>query len=247
MKKRFAGIAALGMALTLAFGMTVSAAPSASAEDSNYEDVVLQDVADKSNATGGTIQVDGKDVTVELEVKPVSKQEQGVAVKAVQEQAEVIREKVLKMIPEVEEVAAATELKTLPAIDVKPTNGLTNDQIKAAGGVEVRIQHAQLENGKYYVLVHIMENGAVETLDPVKASNGTVTVKVMGFSTFVPVEVPVTVSDDGDDDDNDDSSPATTESGAPASPKTGEVLPLAGFMAVICLAGAVVCVKKAHN
>ena len=38
----------------------------------------------------------------------------------------------------------------------------------------------------------------------------------------------------------------TTATGAPVSPKTGETLPVAGMMAVLCLAGVVVCAKKAR-
>lgn len=38
----------------------------------------------------------------------------------------------------------------------------------------------------------------------------------------------------------------TTAAGAPVSPKTGEALPVAGMMAVLCLAGVVVCAKKAR-
>ena len=52
-----------------------------------------------------------------------------------------------------------------------------------------------------------------------------------------------------DDDDDDDSSDAattttTTVEETNVSPKTGETLPVAGIMAVICLAGAAVAVKK---
>ena len=38
----------------------------------------------------------------------------------------------------------------------------------------------------------------------------------------------------------------TTATGAPVSPKTGETLLVAGMMAVLCLAGVVVCAKKAR-
>ena len=68
---------------------------------------------------------------------------------------------------------------------------------------------------------------------------------ITSFSDFVLVKVK----------DNGSNPPAsapststttTTATGAPVSPKTGETLPVAGMMAVLCLAGVVVCAKKAR-
>ena len=79
-----------------------------------------------------------------------------------------------------------------------------------------------------------VENGAVYALFP------------QGFSPVYISILTVTgeeVPDNNDDNDSSDSDNSNS-SAAPESPKTGETLPVAGIMAVICLAAAAVCAKK---
>lgn len=248
MKKRFAGIAALGLALSLTFGMTVCAAGSPTT-DSGYTDSALEEAAKDTQVADQTVTVDGKTVEVKLETAPVTVEQQQKAETTIKNSTSTIYNAVdQKVSGTVENLKVE---KVLPGIQVTPVTTLTKEEI-AKVGVPVSIQNSAIENGKTYMILHTKDDGSTEILGPVTASNNTITVKFFSFSTATPVEVSYEVRETGDShweggadyDPNDGNSDTTT---GPVSPKTGEVLPLVGFMAVICLAGAVVSVRKARN
>ena len=122
-------------------------------------------------------------------------------------------------------------------IDVKvegeiPAGGLYVPVLPSASGEAYVVAHW---NGTAWeVLQTKVENGAVYALFP------------QGFSPVYISILTVTgeeVPDNNDDNDSSDSDNSNS-SAAPESPKTGETLPVAGIMAVICLAAAAVCAKK---
>ena len=251
MKKRFAGIAALGLALSLTFGMTVCAAGSPTT-DSGYTDSALEEAANNTQVADQTVTVDGKTVEVKLETAPVTVVQQ--------QQAETtIKNSITTISNAVDQAVSGTVSnvkveKVLPGIQVTPVTTLTKEEI-AKVGVPVSIQNSAIVSGKTYMILHTKDDGTTEILGPVTASNNTVTVKFYSFSTATPIEVSYDVEkgesgdshwEGGPDYDPNDGKSDTATSG-PVSPKTGEVLPLVGFMAVICLAGAVVSVRKARN
>ena len=103
-----------------------------------------------------------------------------------------------------------------------------------------------LTAGEGFVLYHFKDGKFVEDIAVTWNSKDKRYESVItSFSDFVLVKVK----------DNGSNPPAsapststttTTATGAPVSPKTGETLPVAGMMAVLCLAGVVVCAKKAR-
>lgn len=311
MKRKFAGIAALGMALTLAFGMTVSAADSPDAskiEDAvveqpntvEYDQAKVNEVQEKTTATVGNQTItdetgtfviedgkltitdaNGKELVAAVEMKietfAATEEEVKTVNETIQTQAALneVKDKV-KNSSEIKQ-AFATELQkkttkvqinVLTPVSLEP-DAATKAAIKAAAelgrAVPVAVAHPDVVDDRYYLIMHIKENGEVEYLGPAQCVNGSVTVGFTSLSPVVPIEVTLVGEDvagepetpaeptpnpnpgDSHWEGGADHVPATTESGAPASPQTGEVLPIAGFMAVICLAGAVVCVKKARN
>lgn len=253
MKRKFAGIAALGMALTLAFGMTVSAAPSVTTGGSTQTD--LDKVFEENIQVPDKPVVElpgGEKVNVTLNVEPVEVEKQSVVEDAVKDDSakSSITEVVKKANPDSN--VEVQVVKALVGVKVSVPADTSEEVLKA--GVPVSISHTEITNGKTYMVAHVDDNGNIkEYLGPVTAANGSITVLFHSFSSAIPVEVDVKlvpVSDDQDDDEDEEpaeAAPSTTTSGKPASPKTGEVLPIAGFMAVICLAGVVVSVKKARN
>lgn len=314
MKRRLAGIVALGMALTLTFGMTVSAAPSSDTEkfdpvidasevekpDSiEFDESKANEVTERTevkvevsapqtytNAAGESAKVEsgkititdstGKAEEVSIKIEPVAVKEAEVKkvnetlqtqsalnqVKAAVKSSSAIKQ---AFATELEKDSAKVQIKPLTPVSLEPDNA-TKEAIKKVaalgGSVPVAVKHPDVVDGKFYLIMHIKEDGEIEYLGPAKCVNGSVTVGFSSLSPVVPIEVTLvgeTVDSNtnnepagdshwegGPDYDPNDGNGDTATSG-PVSPKTGEVLPLVGFMAVICLAGAVVSVRKARN
>lgn len=258
MKNKFASLAALGMALTLAFGMTVSAAPSTDTTNSGLNQDALDEAAEKTEVANPVVTVNGKTVEVVLEAKPVTVEQQQAAEEKIASQATVaeIETKVTNTLKAEGAVKSDSTVtvevkKVLPGIKLDKPANLTVQEI-AEVGVPVKISNAQITTGNTYMVLHTKDDGTTELLGPVKAVDGSVSVVFYSFSTATPVEVNVieVEAKDEDEDEEEDNAgqsvPPATQSGAPASPKTGEALPAAGLMAFVCLAGAVICAKKAY-
>lgn len=236
--KKFSKMLALGMALAMTFGMTVSAAenPSASTVDSNVSQTTLNETAAaiQESAPAG-ITVSGTDVgvydVVASAVNAVN--QEGIA----PEDNQAIAEAMQSVGIEVEKVNSLTVVTAFDMTGTAPADGKVT--LKNVQGVE--------QNAKY-VMMHVFATADdsidIEFLPVVVNADGSITVSgVNHFSTFALVKADVTEKEDTGDDDDDDA-PAVTVSGAPAAPKTGETLPVAGIMMMIALAGAAVCATK---
>lgn len=238
--KRLSKMLALGMAAALVFGMTVSAAGSKDTIDAVVDGVnsVIENAGVQDSA-GNVIENPPK---VEATTLPETVYNE--AFGSNYEQA-------LEKVDANEAVNAALDaaFATLGSgseknvyrdiIDVKvegeiPAGGLYVPVLPSASGEAYVVAHW---NGTAWeVLQTKVENGAVYALFP------------QGFSpvyisilTVTGEEVP---DNNNDDNDSSDDSNDSNGSAAPESPKTGETLPVAGILAVICLAAAAVCAKK---
>lgn len=282
--KKLSSMAALGLALALTFGMTVSAAPSPTTDDSvpKLEDsvqaevekevennldqyfskvpqdelgveydkdaVILVDTGKKDE--NGEIVYESKkvdDVELEFEPKPLSKETlvnavaQAYTSVATTEQA----------------IASAGKLPAGQVVDktVKPVvvaaADITLPGLKISTPLTITIKFDFTPaSGKTYVLQHL-EGGVWKDIVPESVgADGSVTATFSSLSPVVLKELTLTGEDTGSDDDvpyveNATITTGTVTPASPAtSPKTAETLPVAGFMAVICLAGAAVCAKK---
>lgn len=267
MKKRISGIIALSMALALTFGMTVSAAESVDtgkadqvisgetitvdvpeitdeADKKTYENQADElkkkvEVSDKAKATDST----GAEVDVTVTAAPV---EPKVARAASTAAEELVKKLVAEnRIPVVENHEAKANVLAATDVTVDTTN------IDASKGVVITFAVPGLvrEPGKYYVVMHLRSDGVWETLDA-DVSNGTVTATFTSFSPVVIVEVAQQqVSNNSNNNSNNNSSttptaaPATTEA-VPQSPQTGDVVPFAAVLAIVCVAGAAFSAKR---
>ncbi len=76
-------------------------------------------------------------------------------------------------------------------------------------------------------------------------SDGTISIDVSALgNNFSPFVIVKYQEKEDDDDEPEPAAETAAAPGTPVSPKTGETLPVAPIMAVICLAGAAVCAKK---
>lgn len=134
-----------------------------------------------------------------------------------------------------------------------PENGsfeLTERDLDENGCVWFRLSTPP--KGMGYVLYHFNEDGTFSdevavVYDHTEEDGSEIYyAKPTKFSPFVLVLVSGTVTPALPPVEGTAPTTTTTATGAPVSPKTGETLPVAGMMAVLCLAGVVVCAKKAR-
>lgn len=252
--KKLSSMLALGMALALTFGMTVSAASSKATENEDYKPTETQiEVADKviteGNASGSAV-----DAPADCEVKVSA---EGVNPATV---AEVINTNVIQnaldRMSDAEYQAALDKLGTVsnknnasfaikdPVAAVEITSNYVPE-----GGLTLELTSPKIapNDSTTYVVMHLNSvTGLWEVLIPEKVENGKVTVKFSNLSPALITEtaIIVPVGEDSDDDDNDSNQTQTSASAQPTSPKTAETLPVAGVMALIALAGAAVCAGR---
>ena len=140
----------------------------------------------------------------------------------------------------------------LAAMDVEVA-GVTSEQL--AQGIRVTLQIPSVKAGNRYVVLHLPDGKEPTVpenwghLTATVTQDGYMTVTFTSFSPIVVVEL-----SDTDSGETGSGSSDTGNSGAEAaavstvttavSPKTGEMLPIAGIMAVIFLAGALFCARK---
>lgn len=216
--KRLASSLAVTLVCTMLLGMVAMAEenPSVNTKDPDITDQVLEEAAKAIQAPEG--------VTVA-----------SASVSAVNAAKEKVEKDLKGDIADKLDVAEVQEIVPVTAFDLHGTPGKIT--LLNVPGVE---------QGGRYVMLH--QKGATEweVLPVTVNSNGSITFEVESFSFFQLLRATQVV----EKDDGDDSSPApaaaaaVTASGAPASPKTGEALPAAGIITMICLAGAAVCVRK---
>lgn len=253
--KRFTKMLALGMAAALAFGMTVSAAPSNPSKDTNdnVEDVVnviIQD-AGVQDSQGNVLENPPKVEAITLPESYYENPEFGsnyddACSKAINSAA---------VSPKIDAVFAEA-FPGVSADKMELYSDIIDIQVEGeipAGGLYVPVWVSG--DGEAYVVAHW--NGQAWEVLQTKVENGVV--YALFPSGFSPVSLTiVTVGEDAgeeepDDDNNNNnnnnnnnSNNSNNSSSTPASPKTGETAPVAGILAVICLAGVAVCAKKAR-
>ena len=236
--KKFSKMLALGMAAALAFGMTVSAAESPSTNAAEIVGAVL-----------GETQVQDSNGNV-VDVKAEAT---GLPQEAYNEQFGVNYEDALAKVDANEAVNAALD-SAFATLGNGTQKNVYRDIIDVnvegtipAGGLYVPLLPAA--DGEAYVIAHW--NGTAWEVLQTKVENGVV--YALFPENFSPVFISIiAVSDDQKPADPTPTPAPTTPSdntsdngGAPTSPKTGETLPVAGILAVVCLAGVAVCAKKA--
>ena len=229
--KKFSKLLALGLALTLTFGMTVSAAEGA---DSAGEIAAAEESAKKeaeavSSATEG-VNLEAVPATVYL-----------AAQKEVVNQAGNLIAAAAAKMPENKRVKAGTTPVPVLTVDVKVPNA-TTEQLEKGVAVTLKSNALVTDGSVMYVVLH--QNSRTGEWEVLKSSqNGnSITAIFHNFSPTVVVAVatePDPLSEEVKDNENNNNDPAK-------SPQTGEALPIAGFMALICLAGVAVCVRKAN-
>lgn len=254
--KRFTKMLALGMAAALAFGMTVSAAPSKDTID-NVEDavnVVIQN-AGVQDSQGNVLENPPKVEAVQLPEDVYSE--------AFGENYDEACKKAINsaaVSPKIDTVFA----EAFPGVStdrMELYSDIIDIQVEGeipAGGLFVPVWLSG--DGEAYVVAHW--NGQAWEVLQTKVENGVV--YALFPSGFSPVSLTiVTVGEEQPDDgnnnnnnnnnnnsnnssnnNNNNNNNNSSSSSTPASPKTGETAPVAGILAVICLAGVAVCAKK---
>ena len=242
--KRLSKMAALGLALALTFGMSVNAAESVTTEGNapvlseeqtkQYE----QKAAEQAAATTVTATVGGVSVTVT---------KTAVAPQTLAQAEQVGADKVVANASSlgIEIPKGATVTTTV----VGSANISIPEGTDISKGLQLSIEISGIQAGKNYVLLHLTKDGVWETIRPDSIADGKVTATFKSLSPVVASEIIVVgEEDDGGHDEwpepRHPENAAGTPAGAGTSPKTGETLPAAGLMALICLAGAAVCAKR---
>lgn len=238
--KKFSKMLALGMAAAMVFGMTVSAAGSKDTIDAVVDGVnTVIENAGVQDSQGNVIENAPK---VEATVLPET---------VYNETFGNNYDEALAKVDANEAVNAAIDAAFATLNNGSDKNvyrdiiDVTVEGEIPAGGLYVPVLPSA--DGEAYVVAHW--NGTAWEVLQTKVENGAVyALFPQGFSpvyisilTVTGEEVP---DDNGGSDNNDSSSDNNNSSAAPESPKTGETLPVAGILAVICLAAAAVCAKK---
>ena len=218
--KKFMKIMAMAMAMTLVFGMTVSAAESVTTEDSQAQTAF--DAVGELTATAE----DGTSLNITAD--KLSDEQYAAAEAAVKDAP----------------IANVTQRSIVAALDVT-VSGVTEEQLSQ--GVTVTFAVPAVKASGHYVVLHQKADGTWEQLAAIVTQDGYVSATFTSFSPVVVMEVvrTDTSNDNGGSDSSNDAAAAPAE--AAVSPKTGEMLPAAGIMAVICLAGASFCAVKVRK
>lgn len=238
--KKFSKMLALGMAAAMVFGMTVSAAGSKDTIDAVVDGVnTVIENAGVQDSQGNVIENAPK---VEATVLPET---------VYNETFGNNYDEALAKVDANDAVNAAIDAAFATLNNGSDRNvyrdiiDVTVEGEIPAGGLYVPVLPSA--DGEAYVVAHW--NGTAWEVLQTKVENGAVyALFPQGFSpvyisilTVTGEEVP---DNNGGSDNNDSNSDSNNSSAAPESPKTGETLPVAGILAVICLAAAAVCAKK---
>ena len=238
--KKFSKMLALGMAAAMVFGMTVSAAGSKDTIDAVVDGVnTVIENAGVQDSQGNVIENAPK---VEATVLPETVYNETFGSNYGEALAKVDANEAVNAAID---AAFATLNNGSDKNVYRDIIDVTVEGEIPAGGLYVPVLPSA--DGEAYVVAHW--NGTAWEVLQTKVENGAVyALFPQGFSpvyisilTVTGEEVP---DNNGGSDNNDSSSDNNNSSAAPESPKTGETLPVAGILAVICLAAAAVCAKK---
>ena len=243
--KKFTKMLALGLAAALTFGMTVSAAPSKEPEVEDVVNVIIGN-AGVQDANGNTLEnapkVEATKLPDTVYSEAFGSDYDDACSKAINSTA---------VSPKIDAVFA----EAFPGVSTDRMDlysdiiDITVDGDIPEGGLYVPVWVAGKDEA--YVVAHW--NGQAWEVLQTKVENDVV--YALFPSGFSPVSLTiVTVGEEkpGNDDDNNNnnnnnnSGSSDDKTSTPASPKTGETMPVAGILAVMCLAGAAVCAKKAR-
>lgn len=260
--KKLSSMLALGMALALTFGMTVSAAESPATQNPDFkptanetqvaESVLAGAVPEVKAPAGVTVTVEKPDVNTVAEVVRGDVVDDAIADFLKDSDYE-------KKMDKLAANAGAADKKVRFEIDQTPVAAveIKCDEIPA-GGLTVEIANANIQPNSTttYVVMHLnSETGKWEIIVPDKVENGKVTVTFMNLSPstinptiIVPVGEEKTEEEPAKEEWLEPRHPEQAAAAAAAnpatSPKTAETLPMAGVMALIGLAGAAICASK---
>lgn len=233
--KKFTKMLALGMAAVMTFGMTVSAAGSKDTLDEVVEGVnIVIEVAGVQDSEGKVVE----GVNVEATKLPetvynetfgknydevLSKVDENNAINAE-------LDRVFATLGNGTKREVARDVIDIVVEGEIPEGGLYVPVLPAADGEGYVVAHW---NGTAWeVLKTKIENGVVYALFPQGFSPVYLSILTVSGEENPPAPTPETQK------------PADPAPSTPTSPKTGETLPVAGILAVICLAGVAVCAKK---
>lgn len=261
--KKLSSMLALGMALALTFGMTVSAAGSTTTQNPDFKpteeqvteaEQVIKDGKAEVTVVGSDVKVTVEDVKTETVAEVMNTNVVQNALDAISDAdwAQAVDQMVKNSgtglaLDKVDKITVNST--PVAAVEIKC------EDIPEGGSVTLEIANANIQpNGTTtYVVMHLnSKTGQWEIIVPDKVENGKVTVT---FSSFSPALVnPAIIVPLGEDVKDDEPAaeewlePRHPEQAAAAnpatSPKTAETLPLAGVMALIGLAGAAICASK---
>lgn len=260
--KKLSSMLALGMALALTFGMTVSAAESVTTQNPNFKPTEEQTAAAEKVIAEAKAEVavigdadvffeDAKAETV-AEVMNTNVVQQALDAISDADWAKAVEQLVKNSgtgiaLDKVDEI----EVKSTPVAAVD----ITCDNIPA-GGVTVEIASANIQPNDLttYVVMHLnSKTGKWEIIVPDKVENGKVTVTFTSLSpALVNAAIIVPVGEEAPKEEPkaeqeewlEPRHPEAAAANPATSPKTAETLPVAGVMALICLAGAAICASK---
>lgn len=265
MKKRISGMIALGMALTLTFGMTAFAAEPENPSPGKVDVITDQketadltapteaekaEVEKKAETISAAVKAEetksktstGTEVEVKIAALPSDTNEQLAVVKSADTAATKIAEKIAAK--ESKKVTAQVIAGAEISAEIPKGESLT---------LEITLPNFKVKTGFRYMVLHLDEVNKVWESVPATVSNGKVVATFTSLSPVVVVEVettaeekpePTTPPSSNDNNNNNDSSNSSSndsQSNPAVSPATGETFPVAGMAALICLAGAAVC------
>ena len=226
---------ALSMALALTLGMTVFADGS-----SDPGAIMAQDAQE---TTVSATDAKGNPVSVNVEVKEATGAATPANINAAVENADSALTVAIKNASKYGEIHTPT-LVTSIDINVTAASPLGDG---TSFKVHVPCSYVRaLQGGTKYVLMHL-NNGVWEAVDSLVVGDGYfefTTTSFSNYALFLVDEVVPTNGGDGGQGSTSADTPAPASE--PVSPKTGESVPVAGFAALILLAGAAVCAKKAQ-
>lgn len=237
MKKKILSAIALTMAMTLTFGMTAFAANSSSTTNDGNTVVAESVAADIEEPTDAT-----EKETLVTESKAAKKAI--ASVEADDADVEVTVDNLeageLKNAKEVALAIAEDNCGSNSAVTVVAgANVEVSDMPEGGVTLTITLEGFTADANKDYIVLHLV-NGYWVTVDAT-VEGSTVTAHFDSLSPIVVVEV--SEKEEATNPPASDDTPATLATPA-VSPKTGEVWSVAGILAVICLAGAVVSARK---
>lgn len=228
--KKFSKMLALGMALSLAFGVTAFASDSITVDTSGLGEGVLESIA-----VEGTLQEGDKVVAA-----PAPENTEESVWDEFRDWSKVIEASGYK-----EPGPVSFSIATNFEVEVQNADGEKVDR----GEITLTFDWVGFEASKNYAVLHY--DGTKWEIIPATVTADGVKATFTSLSPVVIVEVSKYVAPTDNDNNTgantntNNSAPAQNE--APKSPQTGGVLPAAELMALISLAGSVVCARKVRS